>query len=219
MATSPAERQEVLTDLSTLAIRDLVAVWRRSSRVDVEFAELITAAFPEIATAYAGTAAELSAQWFLESAPAPAFTPAVAVPNVEALASSAQWALGAEGEVALDRMSGSIQRAVFDGARETTLINVAREPGAKWARYASANACPWCRMMATRRAVYLSSETALKSHDSCHCVAVEVRPGGSYDLPDYVEKWEDEYAQARDLAGSGDPKAIQAAWRRLLADA
>lgn len=264
--TTPTERQEILTDLSTLAIRDLVAVWRQGSRVDVDFRAFILDAFPEIATAYSGVAAELAADWYVATAPDVAFTPVVAAaPSVEVLTKSAQWALGAEGEVALDRMSGTVQRSVFDGARETTLINVAREPGSRWVRHAQPGACAFCRMMASRhknpRTWYRSERSALDVvgrsanltssdrrqlaagadrdeilahrsrgrvgqqrgnravgstgyHDYCRCIAVEVRVGQEYEPPEYVQQWDDEYQKARANAGTGDPKAILAAWRQ-----
>ena len=220
MATSPAERQQILADLSTVAIRDLVELWRNASRFDADFAALILGAFPEITSAYAGIAAGLAAQWYDEAAPQLAYAAVLAPnPKAEALDRSARWALGADGEMALNRMSGTLQRAVFDGARDTTILNVRNEVGSRWARYASANACPFCRMQATRGAVYASKATALKAHGSCHCVAIEVRPGDSYSQPSYVEEWEAQYADARKLADSSDTKAIQAAWRRMIATA
>lgn len=218
--TSPSERQRILADLSTLAIRDLVGLWRRATRADVEFAALILAAFPEIATTYATVAGELAAAWYAEAAPKLAYQPvAAAPPAMEALSKSAQWALGADGDAALSRMSGTLQRAVFDGARRTTVANVENESGAAWARYASANACEFCRMLATRGAAYRSRATALRAHDRCHCIAVEVRPGDTYEPPPYVEQWEDQYQQARSAAADEDgavaTKDLLAAWRQL----
>ena len=217
MATTPNQRQILLSDLVAVAISDLVGLWRQATLADVDFAQFLIEAFPQIAATYAVVAADLATDWYEQSAPRLSYRPVPAEIDMDALTGSARWALGAQGDAALDRLSGSMQRAVFNGSRETTLLNVEAEAGATWARHASANACPWCRMMATRGAVYLSSETAMKSHDYCHCVAVEARPGQSYEPPPYVAKWEEEYIRARDLADSGDPKAIQAAWRQLLA--
>lgn len=217
VATSPTERQQTLADLNTLGIRDLVEVWRKAAQTDTDFAALILAAIPEIASGYAGMASDLAADWYVESAPDLPYTPISGPgPHVEALTKSTQWALGADGEAALNRMSGTLQRAVFNGARDTTIVNVQHEKGAKFARYASANACEFCRLMAIRGAVYLSQKSgSFKAHDKCHCVAVEVRPGADYDPPDYISKWDDEYTQARRNAQSGSPKAILAAWRQL----
>jgi hypothetical protein len=217
VATSPTERQSVLADLATLGIRDLVEVWRRATQTATDFAALILAAFPEIASGYAGMAADLAADWYSEAAPALAYAPTTApAADVAALTQSTQWALGADGDEALNRMAGTMQRAVFNGARDTTLINVQHEKGAKWARYASANACEFCRLMAIRGAVFLSEKSgSFKAHDKCHCVAVEVRPGTSYEPPDYISDWDEQYTQARRNAPSGSAKAILAAWRQL----
>lgn len=217
MATSPTERQQTLADLNTLGIRDLVEVWRKASAADTDFAALILAAFPEIASGYAGMAADLAADWYIESAPDLPYTPITAPPaDVSVLTKSTQWALGADGDEALNRMAGTMQRAVFDGARDTTLVNVQHEKGAKFARYASANACEFCRLMAIRGAVYLSQQSgSFKAHDKCHCVAVEVRPGADYDPPSYISDWDDQYTKARRAATSRDPKAILAAWRQI----
>lgn len=217
MATSPTERQQTLADLNTLGIRDLVEVWRKALQADTDFAALILAAFPEIASGYAGMAADLAADWYIESAPGLPYVPKTAAPpDVSVLTKSTQWALGADGDAALNRLSGTMQRAVFNGARDTTLVNVQHEKGAKFARYASANACEFCRLMAIRGAVYLSQKSgSFKAHDKCHCVAVEVRPGADYNPPSYISDWNSQYVKARKSAESGSPKAILAAWRQL----
>lgn len=166
MATA-TERQEILNDLSTVAIGELVSLWRRVSLVDTDFAEVMTAAFPELATSYAEVAASVAADWYTESAAAAAL-PYEAIPAatrpVEALTQSASWALGAEGEQALSRMSGSLQRTIFDGARDTIVLNV-ENTGSRWVRHAQPDACAFCRMLATRhsdrRSWYRSSRSAL----------------------------------------------------------
>lgn len=244
MATSPTDRQQILADLKTLGIRDLVEVWRRASQTDTEFAKLILAAFPEIANGYAAMAADLAATWYTESAPALPFTPKTApLPDLTALTKSTQWALGAPGDTALRRMSGTLQRAIFDGARETIVLNVESESGSKWARYASPNACAFCKVMATREAVYASAHSATrvvgrgkdfatnfdakgkrkrggqaggvklrgtqklgeKYHDDCHCVAIEIRPGSSYDPPDHIREWQQAYQDAFNAVPDGTP--------------
>lgn len=159
---TPAERQSLLADLATVAIGDLVGLWRRATVADVEFARFLIEAFPQIATTYAGVAAGLAADWYDEAAPALAYQAVVAPINEVALSKSAQWALGAAGDAALDRMAGTLQRAVFDGARDTTILNTTLEPGARWARHASANACEFCRMLATRGAVYRTERDAVR---------------------------------------------------------
>lgn len=163
MAISPSERQQLLADLSTVATRDLVELWRRAVTADVDFARFLIESFPEIATTYANVAADLAADWYEQSAPALAYQAVSApAPDVAALTKSAQWAMGADGDMALNRLSGTLQRSVFNGARDTTILNTTLEPGARWARHASANACEFCRMLATRGAVYRTEKDAVR---------------------------------------------------------
>ena len=76
-------------------------------------------------------------------------------------------------DLVLSRLAGSVKRMVYDASRQTVLHNLQAEygdiggggsfedePGTRWARYASANACSFCRLMATRGAVYRSRESA-----------------------------------------------------------
>lgn len=216
MAITPAQRRRLLNELNQAATSDLEGTWRRAALADVEFAQFMIDAFPEIALTYADVAGDLAADWYEQSAPRLSYQ-AITNPGISstALTKSAQWALGADGEDALSRLSGTLQRSVFDGARNTIVANVRNEEGARWARYASANACEFCALMAIRGAVYGSEETAgAEYHDNCHCIAVEVRPGRAYEPAPHVEQWDEQYKQARRDAESGSMKAILAAWRQ-----
>lgn len=64
---------------------------------------------------------------------------------------------------ALSRLSGGLQRIVANADRDTIAANVERDPAdATWARHASANACAFCAMLATRDAVYATKESATR---------------------------------------------------------
>lgn len=273
MTVSPAERQYILSQVGRLAAADLDALWAHASALPSnEFADYVIQAFPELADPHAAMAAELAAAWYAES---PSETDHEPVPGPlpvrEKLVASAQWALGGAGLIGRDRLHGTLQRAVYDGARQTILDNATAE-GARWARHASANACAFCALMASRGAVYTSEAAALrvtgrrpeitlgdrraiaaglmtreqayanreryssaraarkagfgvgdvkvrrtrgsrdlgeKYHDGCHCIAVEVRPGRSYQPPEYVEKWADAYNTAtRETPGKGEFGAV-----------
>lgn len=198
------------------------------------------AAFPELVLTWGLVAGDLAAVWYDEAAPSLPYRAKVAPPPpVEKFAKSADWALNVgTGVASLAMLEGVLQRGVWDMARDTTMFNVESESGAGWARHASANACEFCRLMATRGAVYASKESATlvggrgkdvstnfradgtrkrggqaggvrprgtqklgdKYHDHCHCMAVEIRPGGSYEPPPYVAEWEEEYARASAIA-------------------
>lgn len=217
MAVSAQERRYLLQQVVRLAESELNDLWQQSARLaSTEFAQNIVSAYPMVVDPYIDMSATLAATWFEESDPGSVYRAVVAPPPpLEQLRANARWALKAKGDQGRVDLGGSLNRSVFDGARDTTMVNVERT-GSKWAVDARATACPWCRMMATRGAVYKSSATALKAcHDNGHCVAVENRDGG-YTPPPHIEQWEDEYLKARANAGSGDPKQVQAAWRQLL---
>lgn len=226
---TPSERQELLAELNTLAVRDLVGVWRRALIADVDFAKFILDAFPQIATSYANVSADLAVEWYQESVRDGSAYRAKAAPPPPTvqLQESAVWALGSQGDAALARLTGTMQRAVFSAARDTIADNATAEPGVRWARHASANACAFCRMMAIRSldGTFYGSEAHAqrrgknqvedKYHDHCHCMPVEIRRGATYRPPAYVEDWNEQYKTARKDAESGDSLKILAAWRQL----
>ena len=215
MPVSAPERQFLLRQVNALAETDLKNLWNRAEQLATnDFFLYITQAFPDLVDPYHQAAAALAANWFEESLPTSPYIAKLAEPLiVDKLVTSAQWALGGDGREALDRLGGTLQRAVFDGARETTWLNV-QSTNSSWARYASANACAFCRLLATRGSAYRSEETAaVKVHDHCSCIPVEDRDG-SYQPPDYIDQWQNEYVTARREAQSGDPKQILAAWRQ-----
>lgn len=216
---SAQERRVLLSHLTSLAASDVRALWAAADRLtDVAFAKFVIDGYPQVVEPWITTASDMAAMWFEETIPGPATT-VDAVP-VERLAKSAQWALGGDGVEALTRLEHTTQRAVFDGARTTTIENVKRT-GSRWARDARADACAFCRLLATREGKYLyrSRETAAtKVHDDCHCLPIEVANPSDYVLPDYAQQWQDEYRKARANAGSGDPKKVLAAWRTQAAE-
>lgn len=214
MPLTVTEQQAVLNDLNILAVRDITDLWNDASLLGPgQFRGAITQALPELVDPYAATAADLAATWYEEAAPELTYQAApAALAPAEQLESSAAWALRASGEAALVRLAGTAQRAIFDAHRRTIVDNAVRERGARWARYASANACSFCRMLATRGDVYTSAQAAgegRRYHDHCRCMAVIVRPGQTFTPPPYVEQWERDY-QAAASATDGSTKAVLA---------
>lgn len=218
MTVSAPERRYLLQEVVRLAENELNALWVQAARLaSSEFAAYMVQAYPVLVDPYIALTGSLAASWFEESNPASSYV-AVTAPLTPTgkLEENAEWALKSLGDEGRDNLTYSMNRAVFDGARETTQLNVERT-GSRWAVDARPTACPWCRMMVTRGSVYKSKANALKAcHDNGHCIAIEDRLG-TYEPPSHVEKWEVEYLKARANAGSGDPKAIQAAWRQQLA--
>ncbi|QDF19736.1 capsid maturation protease [Mycobacterium phage LilSpotty] len=217
MALAVSEFQLLLVQLAAdLGIR-LGRLFTRIDRLDKSEAfAFITDAYPELALPYIASSGELAVQFYNDQPTVSDFVaePIDLIPD-DRLAASGRWALTQNDPV--HAITGSAERAVLDQSRDTILENVEAEAGATWARHASANACPFCRMLCTRGAAYLTRGSAgFKSHDNCHCVPAMVRPGDRYEPAPYVQQWEDEYKQARGDADSGDPKAILNAWARNL---
>lgn len=242
----PSELRSALVELNTLMVTDLLRMWRPVIYEDVEYLrEQLQAEVPEIVDPYLAAAGDITADWYESQAPQLVYAarPAALV-DEDQLRTTARWAAGAvlskSAVSPLELLTGSMQRALFNESRETVLENAETEPGARWARHASANACEFCRMVATRGAVYTSEAAAGrvggrgstgkrgqgirsrgnqavgdKYHDHCHCIVVPVRPGQSYDPPSYVEAWEAEYTRARKAADGNDAKSILSAWRKL----
>jgi len=189
-----ANFQTLIAGLSNAAIGQVVALL--DSTDDSSF---LLDAYPQVIDPFISGAATLAAEWYAGLAPESTFpVEAAAAPPVSALKSNVGWALSQ-----LDvrgALTGSAERHIFTATRDTVLYNASREK-VRFARYASANACPWCRVLATREAAYYTADGAVKGHDSCHCIAVPVRDGDTYTPPGYVAQWMDEYNAARDSVG------------------
>ncbi|AWY05189.1 MuF-like minor capsid protein [Gordonia phage Margaret] len=141
----------------------------------------------------------------------------------EALRKTARWALAkGDATTGLQMLSGTVPRRLYGAARESVRLSAEAEPGARWARVAKADACGWCRMLATREAVYSSAKAAVGSghddryHDDCRCLAAAVRPGKRFTPPSYTAQWNDEYEQLTREVGT-DPNAIARAWDLKIA--
>jgi len=148
---SAAERRFVLDQLVTQSQSTMIRLWDAAGRFDdVDFFRYVSETFPDIAIGYHQLAAEYAASWFEFDFPDMPGTAAVAAaPAVDRFTTSAQWALGADGRQALTRLGGTLQRAIYDGDRATTVQN-ARSNGMRWIRVARPNACAFCRLLATR---------------------------------------------------------------------
>lgn len=222
LAGHAAALQTVLMDLSTLTVSQLVALFRQYESVP-GFEQLLRSALPQIVMPHANAAAAVTAQWYNDIQPGSGFAaaPTVNLP-AQRIDKTIGWALNAPGEATpLDRLAGSTKRMVFDASRDTVTANAAQQ-GIKFARYASANACAFCRVMAARGAVYSSEQSALtvvgragrprgnqpigeKWHDHCRCMVVPVPAGQTYKPPPYVAQWKQDYKDAWKAVPDGTP--------------
>lgn len=158
-------------------------------------------------TLAAGAGADFYREARVESGVRGRFTPALDVPLIpEQIATAAGWAVGPlfgeiDGDRALARASGVIQRLTVNAERQTIIGGANDDPeDVRWYRGTSANACSFCAVIASRavnRIWYRSQETAdFESHNSCRCFPVPVFGSELPDLPDYYQGFYDEYLSA-----------------------
>lgn len=227
-----AEFRTVQRDVVALALAELVAWWEQlmaSLTGDVPVRELETFTAGLVAT-YGDAAALAAADWYDElragAGASGRFRAVMADPAPDGQAAAvARWAAGPlfgaqpDQRQALEHLSGGVQRLVLQPGRQTIAGSVDRDPAdARWARVPTgATTCAFCRLLASRGAVYHSEEDAgglaNSYHSKCDCVPTPVWPGEAepYDVDALLE----EYNAARGKAG-GDPKAILAQMRTDL---
>jgi hypothetical protein len=206
--------QRALDDLTTLAIRDLLAVWATLDTADaLATSRALQDALPDLVNTYGAVAATLAADFYEDlraDAVGGSFSAVLAAPSSERTLAMSRWAAGAlfsqtpDAALTLSRLSGGVQRGVAGADRDTIAASVGADPlGPRYARHASGNACAFCALVATRGPVYRSESTAGgKYHDHCHCVAVPVWPGQA----PYAAKWDKAYRDAtKATTASGEP--------------
>lgn len=88
------------------------------------------------------------------------------------------------------------QKLVLDVGRDTIRRAVREDRQAiGWARTAALNACAFCKMLAVRGAVFERETVDFQAHDSCHCGAVPIFRGQSFELSDKARGWERLYRE------------------------
>lgn len=139
-------------------------------------ADVIATYVPVIAERYGLAAGALAADWYEEmreaaevagyfrADPAP-------LPDMGRYESMAQWAAARHEVEAL--VVGGVQRVIANAHRQTVIGASLADPQATgWRRIARANACAFCRMLASRPGyVYSEASVMFKSHDNCSCMA------------------------------------------------
>ncbi|MFF9624276.1 hypothetical protein [Streptomyces griseosporeus] len=139
-------------------------------------------------------------------------------PPVDKVEASLRWALkdiwdGGDLDTAHRKAEGAAQKLVLDQGRETLRQAVRQDRDAvAYARAAALGACAFCKLMASRGAVYKTAGTAgreaderfsgdasvVKFHDNCHCTIVPVFRGQQFRLSPHAAEWDRlyrEYAQ------------------------
>lgn len=151
--------------LNRLAMQDLTALVRRAQEMDPWAGrEYLEEALRNLLGTYGGSAAELSAAWWDEiSMDDVYFAETATLPPQEQLVKQVRWGtapfFGVAGNPMI-RLAGVAQRHIFGMHRDTITLNSA-STGVRYARFAQADACAFCRVLSSRGAVY-GSESAAK---------------------------------------------------------
>ncbi|MFE2324599.1 hypothetical protein ACFXD5_11890 [Streptomyces sp. NPDC059385] len=107
------------------------------------------------------------------------------------------------------------QKLVTDQGRGTVREAVRQDRQATaWARAAALGACAFCKLLASRGAVYKQNTADFRSHDGCHCGVVPVFKGQRFELSDHAREWERIY---RDYAAPYPGDQLRR-FRRALAE-
>lgn len=211
-------------DISTLAVAELVSRWDSLPADDpTRLAAPLSKLLQELVGDFGPMVGTIAADWYEELRRVEAdlestYTAMLgSLPTDEVLTDTAGWASSAayiDTDKALNDAGTALDRLLLNVDRSTIETNVDRDPAApRFARYASASACAFCAMNASRGPVYRSEESAAgKYHRSCRCIAVPVWDVRGYDEAPYVAGWRDAYHAARD-AGATDTKSILAHMR------
>lgn len=201
---------------------------------------------------YGSASAALGAEWYdapraTATVPGPFTVPVADDPPEEQTEASLRWAtrdLWPKGEAeaatrqapietrlqtAFAVADGVAQKLVSDQGRETVRQAVRRDREAvAYARAAALGGCSFCKLMASRGAVYKNAQTAgrdadekfsgdasvVKFHNNCHCTIVPVFRGQRFELSPHAAEWDRLYQEY----AAGHPGDQLRLFRRALAE-
>ncbi|MGZ7496142.1 VG15 protein [Corynebacterium sp. ZY180755] len=154
-----------LDQVNSLAMRDLVSIVRRAQEMNPwEGRQYLTEAFEALVNTYGGVAADLTVDWWNEiMADDIYFIQPADMPSLEQLTVEVAWgtARDANGhDDVMSRMALLTQKHIFGAHRNTVDLN-SLNTKVGYARVASPDACAFCRMLASRGAVYGSESAAM----------------------------------------------------------
>lgn len=102
----------------------------------------------------------------------------------------------------LVEVSGAVSRLALKGGRDTIEQEVMRDSQALgWARVASANACAFCAMLASRGPVYKDETVDFEAHDHCTCGSEPVYEGAEWPAGSkaYQDLWYENHGSYNDF--------------------
>lgn len=184
MPLSPAARRHRadLAQLSSLAEGDLQVIFRDVSDA-VRIREELSDVLPQLMRLYGSAAASLAADWYddlRERAEVRGRFQAIVaeLPDKARTDALAGWSVaplfGAEpdGKTALSKVSGGLQRIIFNADRFTITRSSVQDPRARGWQREGGGECAFCQMLLGRGAVYTEESSQFESHDRCKCIGV-----------------------------------------------
>jgi hypothetical protein len=107
------------------------------------------------------------------------------------------------------------QKLVADTGRATVIDAVRQDRQATaWARSAALGACAFCKLIASRGAVFAQDTVRFQAHDGCHCGAIPVFKGQKFEPSPHAKEWARLYQEY----AAGHSGSQLARFRRALAE-
>lgn len=154
--------RDTLDHVNRMAMNDLLSIMRYAQTMNAEEQRaFLVEAYRMLVSTYGGASADITAQWFTEIVGYDGAIPA-GMPSWEQLTKEVAWGLAADKHGRSDlvsRLALLMQKRVFGAHRDTVSLNSLRTQNG-WQRYARADACAFCRVLASRGAVYGSRTRA-----------------------------------------------------------
>lgn len=239
--------------LTRLLVRDMRGLRRliRAQRLRTSVPDWI-AAVQAVVDRYASTSAALAAEWYevqraAAGAAGPFTVPVADPPPAEQSEATLRWAskdlwprdperatvaqqqpLDTRISLAERKAEQAMQRLVLNVGRDTVRRAVREDREAlAYARAAALGACSFCKLMASRGAVYSSAgaagrdaddafegDGAAKYHNACNCVVVPIFRGQQFELSPHAAEWDRLYQEY----AAGHPGDQLRRFRRALAE-
>lgn len=204
-----------------LLTRNTDALWRQLPKGDAtQTTAALLDVFAEFIAAHGELAALAAADFYDEVRDASDYLAELAPPAPpDQVNPSARWAVtpifseSPDEVAALGRIQSVADRLVVNQGHDTVFRSGSRDPrDPLYARVPVGKTCAWCRLLASRGAVYRSQATAMRSsHDKCDCKLTPVFGGDS--LPYDPEPYRDEYLAARRSTDSASSTQVLAEMR------
>lgn len=243
------DHKQAVAALSTLALADVTDFWQSLDVATVApkaVAQEVRGYLPELAAVYATATTTVAADWYedlrAEAVAAAGFTATLLDPPApDEVQSQLGYVLaplfnGTAPDLApretFDHLSALVEDVVTTADRQTVRANAASDrERPRYARHASANACAFCALLATRGAEYRTEESATrvvlqrrrskrklgeKYHDNCRCAVVPVWGSKTYEEAPYVANWREAYYAATEQVGTKDLSKILSLMRQSL---